>query len=69
MSDGNYNRNLLPYRKYQSGVRAGRAQAKQWALQAFMAWLDAERSALSADEKERTLIAFKQQLDAALNIP
>lgn len=69
MSDGNYNRNLLPYRNYQSGVRAGRAQAKQLALQAFMAWLDAERSALSADKKEQTLIAFKQHLDAALNIP
>lgn len=69
MSDGNYNRNLLPYRNYQSGVRAGRAQAKQLALQAFMAWLDAERSALSAAEKEQTLITFKQHLDAALNIP
>ena len=69
MSDGNYNRNLLPYRNYQSGVRAGRAQAKQLALQAFSAWLDAEQSGLPADEKAQALVAFKQHLDAALTMP
>ena len=33
MSDGNYNRNLLPYRNYQSGVRAGKAVLRQRALE------------------------------------
>lgn len=32
MSDGNYNRNLLPYRNYQSGVRAGRATMRTQAM-------------------------------------
>ena len=32
MSDGNFNRNLLPYRDFQSGVRAGRAQMRTAAL-------------------------------------
>lgn len=39
MSDGNYNRNLLPYRQYQSGVKAGRAQMHTLALRAFRAWM------------------------------
>lgn len=26
MSDGNYNRNLLPYHQYQSGLKAGSAR-------------------------------------------
>ena len=38
MSDGNYNRNLLPYKDYQSGVRAGRAQMKAQAMRAFENW-------------------------------
>lgn len=32
MSDGNFNRNLLPYHNYTSGVRAGRASALQRAM-------------------------------------
>ena len=32
MSDGNYNRNLLPYNNYQSGVRAGKAALRQLAV-------------------------------------
>ena len=32
MSDGNYNRNLLPYKPFESGLRAGRAQMRELAL-------------------------------------
>lgn len=39
MSDGNFNRALLPSTPYASGIKAGRAQGKQWALQAFDEWL------------------------------
>ena len=42
MSDGNYNKNLLPYHNYQSGVRAGRAVMKTLAVRAFQNWLSAE---------------------------
>lgn len=35
MSDGNFNRNLLPYHDYRSGLRAGRAAMRTLALQAF----------------------------------
>ena len=40
MSDGNYNRNLLPYKPFQSGLKTGRAQMHTLALQAFAKWLD-----------------------------
>lgn len=39
MSDGNYNRNLLPYHDYRSGLRAGRAAMRSLALQAFSRYL------------------------------
>ena len=32
MSDGNYNRNLLPYNNSQSGVRAGKSALRQVAV-------------------------------------
>ena len=35
MSDGNYNRNLLPYRQYESGLKAGEAQMLPRALKAL----------------------------------
>lgn len=38
MSDGNYNRNLLPYNNYRSGLNAGHAQMKRRALEAFDTW-------------------------------
>lgn len=61
MSDGNYNRNLLPYNNYQSGLKAGRAQLRTLALRAFDEWLnehhsdadDARRAALRADFAKR----------------
>ncbi|MBP3228521.1 MAG: hypothetical protein J6M53_07075 [Bacteroidaceae bacterium] len=52
MSDGNYNRNLLPYRDYQSGFRAGRAQTLTRALETLRALL--QRAPL--DDTQRALI-------------
>ena len=42
MSDGNDNTNLLPYNNYQSGLRAGRAQMKRAAIDAFTQWYISE---------------------------
>ena len=39
MSDGNYNRNLLPYHNYQSGLRAGQAAMRHRAVEAFARFL------------------------------
>lgn len=60
MSDGNYNRNLLPYRDYQSGLRAGRAQTIVRANAALREIL----SSTTMDEEERTrlLEAFRAKM-------
>ncbi len=62
MSDGNYNRNLLPYRNYQSGVRAGEARMRGLALKAFEDFLDNTFTELTEEEKWQRLSDFKKQL-------
>lgn len=39
MSDGNYNRSLLPHTPYQSGMKTGKAMAKMKAVEAFKDYL------------------------------
>ncbi len=62
MSDGNYNRNLLPYRNYQSGVRAGEARMRSIALKAFEAFLEVRYSDTPEEERARMLAEFKNEL-------
>jgi len=61
MSDGNYNRNLLPYHQYTSGLKAGRAQMRTLALRAFSKWIDGQ--GFAPDETARHLARFRQLLD------
>lgn len=62
MSDGNYNRNLLPYNNYRSGLNAGLAQMKTRALAAFKAYY--EKANPSASEED--YIAAKQAFASLL---
>ena len=62
MSDGNFNRNLLAYRDFQSGVRAGRAQVRTAAVAAFEKWLDGCGSAFSEEERAEAVQQFKENL-------
>ena len=62
MSDGNFNRNLLPYRDFQSGVRAGRAQMRTAAVAAFEKWLDGCGSKFSEEERAEAVRQFKGNL-------
>lgn len=64
MSDGNFNRALLPSTPYASGLKAGRAQARQWAQEAFDEWLrtawpDAEEAILQVQRDD-----FRKRLTA-----
>ena len=61
MSDGNYNRNLLPYHQYASGLRAGKAQMHTRALKAFETWL--ENQGMPQEEINEKIIEFRQLLD------
>lgn len=65
MSDGNYNRNLLPYHQYASGLRAGKAQMHTLALKAFAAWLS--ENGYSADESHQQELHFRELLEAYAN--
>ena len=60
MSDGNYNRNLLPYHQYQSGLKAGRAQMRTLAIRAFVAWMDEQH--FSEEEKKEQELKFRALL-------
>ena len=62
MSDGNFNRALLPSTPYASGLKVGRAQGRQWAVAAFGAWLDAALPGLSADERSAHVATFVRLL-------
>ncbi len=39
MSDGNFNRSLLPHTPYQSGMRMGKSMARKYALLSFADYL------------------------------
>ena len=62
MSDGNYNRNLLPYHNYQSGVRAGRAAMRRQAVEAFSDFLETRLPDLPPAERERIIHLFRERL-------
>lgn len=53
MSDGNFNRALLPKNELSAGLRAGKAQMRQRAMEAFEKVLDECLISISDEEKER----------------
>ena len=66
MSDGNFNRALLPHTPYASGLKAGKAMAKMKAVEAFTRWLQHDQPALSSDEFHEKVDSFKQLLAASV---
>ncbi len=63
MSDGNFNRTLLPRHDYQSGVRAGRAAMRTRAVAAFTHLLQEARPDAPAADLEAEIARFKALLD------
>ncbi len=63
MSDGNFNRSMLPSNNFQSGVRAGQARMQQFALKALATTLQQHPECLSQPAAaEQILSAFRQLL-------
>ncbi|MCI6642921.1 MAG: hypothetical protein SOY99_07450 [Alloprevotella sp.] len=60
MSDGNFNRNLLPYQNYQSGLRAGRASMRTLAFETLQEILQAEN--IDSQLAERLMQSFRTAL-------
>lgn len=62
MSDGNFNRQLLPKTELSSGLRAGKAQMRARAEKAFKTFLDEEFSDLTIGQKSQKLEKFMEML-------
>ena len=62
MSDGNFNRALLPPTPYASGVRMGSQQTKAKALNALLRALEQAVPPLSEEQKESVVGCFKEMM-------
>lgn len=62
MADGNFNRNILPYNNYCSGVRAGRSAERARAVKLFADMLAEENLVSEADEADRLVQKFRNKL-------
>lgn len=62
MSDGNFNRQLLPKTELSSGLRAGKAQMRVKAEQAFDEVINTYLTTMPNDQKEEMKKKFKELL-------
>lgn len=62
MSDGNFNRALLPSTPYRSGVKMGYQQAKSKAIKALQHALDQVEPSLSEEQKATIHKSFEVEL-------
>ena len=63
MSDGNFNRSLLPYNNYQSGLRAGKAQMRKIAVDAFRSWLTKEHPDMDQKLLDQKVLEYKMMIE------
>lgn len=66
MSDGNFNRALLPHTPYASGMKAGKQIAKMKATEIFRARLAHLCPTLSEEQLRLEVEAFEHQLAQSL---
>lgn len=66
MSDGNFNRSLLPHTPYHSGLQAGKAMARMQALEAFKLYLMQLNPQYTEEEIKRQTKLFKDILSGML---
>lgn len=62
MSDGNFNKALLPRTDFQSGIRAGKATARNLAEKAFDLTLQKIFPSATEEQKETARKFFSQQI-------
>lgn len=62
MSDGNFNRQLLPKTEISSGLRAGKAQMRAKAEKAITAFINEEFTDLSDEQKKQKVDKFMDML-------
>lgn len=64
MSDGNYNRNLLPYHHYRSGLSAGKIQMKKIAMECFAKWYDEKYPDATENTKQSDMKSFQGKIES-----
>ena len=62
MSDGNFNRSLLPHTPYHSGLQTGKQMARMKALEAFHDYLVASHEGWSEEQIKAETEVYKQIL-------
>ncbi len=62
MSDGNFNRQLLPKTELSSGLRAGKAQMRAKAEKAIIDFVDDEFADLTDEQKKQKVDKFMDML-------
>ncbi len=62
MSDGNFNRALLPHTPYESGLKMGKAIARQRAAEVFADFLRENRPTLPQETIEQETALFARML-------
>jgi len=62
MSDGNFNRSLLPHTPYQSGMQAGKSMARMYAIESFKEFLRETEPSLTNEEISLKAERFRQIL-------
>lgn len=66
MSDGNFNRALLPHTPYQSGMQAGKSMTRMHATDVFKALLQKHFPTLSEEELHTLTNEFRTTLSKKL---
>lgn len=62
MSDGNFNRSLLPHTPYASGMTAGKRIMKMHAVEAFRAAVERLCPTLNEEERKQEAERFEKEL-------
>lgn len=62
MSDGNFNRALLPHTPYASGLKTGKSMMKMKAIEAFARWIEQHCPELSAEQRHEQQEEFRKLL-------
>ena len=60
MSDGNFNRSLLPHTPYHSGLQAGKAMARMQAIETFKCYLATLHPDFTEEERKEQTEIFKR---------
>ncbi len=66
MSDGNFNRALLPHTPYASGMKAGKSIARVRAVETFVQWLRAEQPSITQEEVKAKADKFSAMLSQVI---